>query len=219
MKLLVGRQYYDDNVQAELKKLPYTTVPLPHGGIGVELMYDKEQLVVSIEHLMAMMLSECKKILLKATNNNLTEVVLAVPFGFTESQRKGVISACNIADIPCAHLITESAAIALSYGIHKSALKIFSTDIPTNVLFVDIGHTTTTVSMVAFIQEKLTVLATEQDACLGGRDLDEIIVSYCCDHFFEKTGIDVKKLKKPLLKLKVSIVLILLYFDVHSERM
>lgn len=66
--------------------------------------------------------------------------------------RIGVLIACEIAGLNCLKIINESTAIALGYGIFKSAKKLFSETDPTFVMFVDIGYTQFTASIVEFRQ-------------------------------------------------------------------
>ena len=69
MKLLVGRKFDEQGVQDELKKSAFKAQKLPNGGIGVSITYNEEELVVPMEHLMAMMLVQVKDIAAKANNN------------------------------------------------------------------------------------------------------------------------------------------------------
>jgi heat shock protein 4 len=153
MKLLVGRKFDDAEVQAELANLPYKTVKLPSGGVGIQIMYNDEPLVVSAEHAMAMMLVKAKDTSAKANGNvNIGDAVLAVPHWFTEAQRRGVVQACEIASLNCLKVANESTLVALSYGIFKSAKKLFSETEAQHVMFIDIGYTGMAVTIVDFIQ-------------------------------------------------------------------
>ena len=109
MKLLVGRQYDDKDVQAELSKSFFAHQKLPCGGVGIRIMLNDEPTVISAEHFMAMMLVKAKEISAGANAGhddiimtilnlcffptipsglNLADAVLAVPFWFTQSQRQ-----------------------------------------------------------------------------------------------------------------------------------
>jgi hypothetical protein len=78
--------------------------------------------------------------------------VLAVPHWFTEAQRRGVAQACEIAGMNSLKIANEGTNVALSYGIFKSAKKLFSETDPVHVMFIDIGYTGMSVSVVDFIQ-------------------------------------------------------------------
>lgn len=135
MKLLVGRKFDDADVQKELSRLPNKAVKMAHGGVGISISYNDEPLVVSVEHFMAMMLVKAKEISSKANAGlNLADSVLAVPHWFTQAQRRGILQSCEIAGVNALKVTNESNAIALSYGIFKSAKKLFSETEPTHVM-------------------------------------------------------------------------------------
>ena len=193
MKLLIGRKYDCAAVQKELKNYPYKTSKLPHGGIGINLTYNDETIVVPVEHVLAMMLVKAKEIAFKANNNvNVAESVLAVPFWYTDAQRRGMLRACEIAALPCLKITNEANAIALSYGIFKSAKKLFHESEPTNVMFIDLGYSHYCVSVVEFKQEHMRVLSTKCNYELGGRNFDDCIIEFIAENFQKKTKVDVR---------------------------
>ena len=204
MKLLVGRRFDDPDVQKELSKQPFKAAKLPSGGVGIVVAYGDEPTTISAEHFMAMMLVRAKEIAAKANNNVMIgDSVLAVPHNFTDAQRRGVLNACEIAQLPCLKVTNESNAIALSYGIFKSAKNLFSDKDPQHIMFIDMGYTGYCVTVVDFIQENMKVLSTVCERGLGGRDFDDVIIEFLAESFQKKTGIDVRKNVKALLKLQV----------------
>lgn len=203
MKLLVGRKYDAPDVQKELSKQPFKTTRLPSGGVGIVVDYNDESTTISAEHFLAMMLVKAKEIGSKANNNiMIADAVLAVPHNFTDAQRRGLLNACEIAGLNCLKVTNESNAIALSYGIFKSAKNQFSTTEPQHIMFIDMGYTSYCVTIVDFIQENMKVLATVCDRNLGGRDFDDVIIEFLAENFQKKTGIDVRKNVKAVLKLQ-----------------
>jgi len=205
MKLLVGRQFDDAAVQKELATLPFQTEKMANGGVGISLTYNDEPLVVSAEHAMAMMLVKAKDTSAKANGNlSIGDAVLAVPHWFTESQRRGILNACDIAALNCLKVTNESCNIALSYGIFKSAKKLFSETDPTRVMFIDIGFRGYCVTIVDFIQENMKVLATVCDTGVGGKQFDDVIIEFLAETFQAKTKIDVRGNKKAMLKLQAA---------------
>lgn len=205
MKLLVGRKFDDADVQKELSRNPYKAVKMPHGGVGISIMYNDEPLVVSVEHFMAMMLVKCRNIVSSANSGvNLADSVMAVPNWYTQSQRRGVLHACEIGEVNCLKVTNEMNAIALSFGIFKSAKKLFSETEPTHVMFIDLGFTNYSVTIVDFIQENMKVLTTICDRTFGGRDLDDIIIEFLAEAFEKKTKINVRNNKKAILKLQAA---------------
>jgi heat shock 70kDa protein 4 len=204
MKLLVGRNYDDEDVQLELSKTPFKHARLPNGSVGIAVEYNNDQIVLSAEHIMGMMLTKLKDIVSYANGVNIGDSVLAVPAWFTDSQRKGIMTACEIADLPCLKIANEGTCVALSYGIYKSAKGLFSETEPTHVMFIDIGYTNYTVTIVDFLLGKLQVLSSVVERNLGGRDFDEVIVEYFAEAFQKQTGIDVRKNAKAIKKLEAA---------------
>lgn len=153
MKLLVGRKFDDAEVQQEIAKQPYKCVKLPSGGVGISITYNDEPLVISAEHAMAIMLAKAKDVSCKANGGvSIGDAVLAVPSWYTESQRRGILQACEISSGNCLKIANEGTNVALSYGIFKSAKKLFSETEPQHVMFIDIGYTGMGVTIVDFIQ-------------------------------------------------------------------
>lgn len=205
MKLLVGRKFDSPDVQRELASLPYRAVKMAHGGVGVKVTYDDKETVLPVEQLFSMLLIRAKDVSFAANNGlNLADAVLAVPHWYTDAQRRAMLVASEIANMNTLKVVNESTAIALSYGIFKSAKKLFSETDPVHIMFIDIGYTGYCVSIVDFIQENMKVLSTVCDRSFGGRDFDDIIVTYLVECFKAKTGIDVSKNTKALLKLQVA---------------
>ena len=203
MKLLVGRNYDDPEVQEELARTPLRHTKMPHGGVGFIVDYNDDTITVSAEHIMAIMLTRVKGIVSHANGVNLGDGVLAVPSWFTHSQRIGVLNACTVAELNCLKVVNEGTAIALSYGIYKSAKGLFHESEPVRVMFVDIGYSCYTVTIASFVQEKLQILASTCDK-FGGRDFDNVIVEYLMEVFKSKTGIDVHSKPKAIKKLEIA---------------
>lgn len=203
-KNLVGREFDEPEVQKELSNFAYTACKLPSGGIGISMDYNDESIVVPIEHVLAMMLVRIKDICKTANGGQvgIADAVIGIPAWFSDAQRRAYMKACEIAELNCLKLVHESTAIALSYGIYKSAKKLFSETEPEHVMFIDVGYSCFTVSIVDFIQEKLIVRATECDNTIGGRFFDDIIVEFMCAEFEAKTKINVRNNKKALRMLE-----------------
>ena len=101
--------------------------------------------------------------------------------------------------------MNESTAIALSYGIFKSAKGLFSDVKSTYIMFIDVGYTCYNVSIVEFVQEKMKVLSSVCD-CSGvnGKAFDSIIIQFLVEAFMTKTGINISNNTKALLKLQAA---------------
>lgn len=205
MKLLVGRPFDNPDVQREISRCGYNAIRLPHGGVGFNINYNGDNVVLSVEHILAMVLIHAKEISFKANNGlNIGDAVLSVPNWFTDSQRRGILSACEIASLNCLKVTNDSTAIALSYGIFKSAKKLFSETEAIHVMFIDLGYSGSCVSVVDFIQGNMHVRSSVCDRQLGGRDFDDVIIDLMTSTFQKKTGVNVRGNKKAYLKMQAS---------------
>ena len=118
-----------------------------------------------------------------------------MPAYFNQSQKQATRDACAIAGLDCQRIINEPTAAAMACGFHAS-------DEELNVLVFDLGGGTFDVSVLNISDGMVDVLATNGDMNLGGRDLDEIVVSHCIDKFREQTGIDLSADKRARARLQ-----------------
>jgi len=198
MKRLLGRRFDDPEVQAEAALLPFKLVKMPNGYIGVDIQYNDESTILSIEQVTAALLVQLKNVAEPNTDLRSMDAVLSVPFWWTDSQRRALLDAAKIANINVLRLMHETTAIALNYGI----LRNLPADQHSTVLFVDVGHATTQASLVAFSQGKLKVLAVAADRQLGVRNFEQMLVHHFADMIKKKyKGMDVLSAVKPRLKL------------------
>merc|ERR1719506_3320010 len=109
-----------------------------------------------------------------------------------------MLDSAKIVGLNVLRLMHDTTAAALSYGIYKTDLPA---DKPTNVVFLDMGASDTTVSIVSFVKGKLTVLSTACDRHLGGRDFDMILAEHFAAEWKEKHKIDAKTNKKAMYRL------------------
>ncbi|CAN0193287.1 unnamed protein product, partial [Discosporangium mesarthrocarpum] len=139
----------------------------------------------------------------KSSNSDIdvADVVLAIPGWYTDAMRRAMVDACKVGGINCLRLMHEHTATALAYGIYKSAKGLFHSTEPEHVLFLDLGHSTFSASVVKFVQGSLTVKSASFDRSLGGRDMDWAIVLKMAAEFKAKTGKDPMTEPKAVLKL------------------
>ncbi len=171
------------------------------GAAAISVNYNDEQLTLTPEKCMGMLLKSMQQIAEKHQGGAVTDAVLAVPAYFTECERRAMLDAANIVGINVLRLMTDVTAAALSYGIYKTDLPA---DKETNVVFVDVGASDTTVSVVSFVKGKLTVRATACDRHLGGRDFDRVLANHFAAEWKTKHGIDAHTNKKAMFRLMVA---------------
>ena len=147
-----------------------------------------------------MYLGKLRDIAANELKSPVSDVVIAVPGWFTEIQRRAIQDAALIAGLNPLRIINDSTAVAFSYGITKSDLP--ELDQPSrNVVFVDAGHSSFTVTVVAFNKGQLVVKATAYDPHLGGRDIDYALVRHFAEEFKTKYKIDVLSNPKATFRL------------------
>jgi len=96
--------------------------------------------------------------------------------------------------------MNEMTATALNYGIFR---KNEFTDTPRIVVFIDVGHCKTSVSVVSFTTDKLVVLGQAHDRHLGGRDFDWRVMEYFANEFEKKYKLNPLTDAGPKAKLKL----------------
>jgi len=200
-KRLIGRSFDEEEVQQEVKALPYKTRKAEDGSIVIEVQYQNQKREFDPTAITAMVLGQIKRIAEKATEKPCKDVVIAIPGWWTVAQRQALLDASRIAGLNALKLISDHAASALQYGIYKTNL---SETEPINVLFVDVGYTNTSVSVVEFLKGKLRVLSTAYDRSLGGRDYDQLLVDHFVKEFSEKFKIDIKSNQRAIIRMEVA---------------
>ncbi|KAK0475529.1 heat shock protein 70 family [Armillaria novae-zelandiae] len=189
LKRLVGRTLKDSDVQEIEKKFINASLVDVQGSVGVEVRYIGEKHTFSATQLVGMYLAKLRDIAANELKTGVTDIVIAVPGWYTDIQRRAVLDAAAIAGLNVLRLINDTTAAALGYGITKSDLP--EPESPRHVVFVDVGHSSLSVSVVAFSKGQLTVKSTAYDRNLGGRDIDYALVKHFSEEFKGKYKIDV----------------------------
>ncbi|GLE08797.1 hypothetical protein PINS_up020212 [Pythium insidiosum] len=202
IKRLIGRKFKHPEVQKEIAQLAYKCVELPNGDVGIVLNYNDEQVTFTCEQIVAMIFNKMMAIAAAANEGvRPAYAVLSCPGFYTDVQRRALLNASKIAGLNCLRLLNEHTAIALAYGIYKSARSLFHESEPQHVMFIDMGHASYTVSVVAFVQGKLQVKSATFDRFLGGRDFDFALAQEVAQEFQGKHKIN--PLAEPKSRIKL----------------
>ncbi|PYI27219.1 Hsp70 chaperone Hsp88 [Aspergillus indologenus CBS 114.80] len=190
LKRLIGRSFSDPDVQLEQE---YSTAQIcdVDGQAGVEVNYLGKKEKFSATQLVAMYLTKIRDITAKELKLPVSDVTISVPAWFTDVQRRAMIDAGEIAGLKVLRLINDTTATALGYGITKLDLP-GPEEKPRRVMFVDIGYSDYTASIVEFRKGELNVKATACDRHFGGRNFDKALTEHFADEFKEKFKIDVR---------------------------
>ena len=189
LKRLAGRSFNDPDVQIEKE---YVTAPLVDAGgqVGAEVSYQGKKEVFTGTQLVGMFLNKVKSTASAELKLPVSDIVLSCPPWFTDAQRRSIIDAAEIAGLKLLRLINDTTATALGYGITKLDLPT-AEEKPRRVVFIDIGHSSYSCSVVEFRKGELSVKATTCDRHFGGRDFDKALVDHFAREFKEKYKIDI----------------------------
>ncbi|PCH35950.1 heat shock protein 70 [Wolfiporia cocos MD-104 SS10] len=199
LKRLIGRTFQDPEIQEVEKKFINATLVDVGGTVGVQVQYLGEQRQFSITQVLAMYLGKLRDTAANELKSGVTDIVITVPGWYTDVQRRAVLDAAQIAGLNVLRLINDTTAIALGYGITKSDLP--EAENPRHVVFVDVGHSSTSCAVVAFSKGQLTVKSTAYDRHAGGRDIDYALVRHFASEFTDKYKIDVLSSPKATFRL------------------
>ncbi|EFX67876.1 hypothetical protein DAPPUDRAFT_229110 [Daphnia pulex] len=200
-KRLLGLRFDDPLVAEEQKHLPQTLISTPDGEVGYNVWYLGEEVTLGVRQIVAMLLTKVKDIAESALECKVFECVLAVPYFFTDAQRRALLDAAAIADLQVLRLLNEPTAAAVAYGLYRTSTDLPNADQPPrHVAFVDFGSSALQVAISAFHKGKVKMLACTFDPALGGRSID-ITIAHQLAQGFNKPGSDVTKNKRSWIRL------------------
>jgi molecular chaperone DnaK len=188
-KRFIGRQYSE--VEETAKRMPFKVTKGKKG--ESEIVLDgKEHRPAEIA---AMVLQKLKADAEKFLGEEVTEAVITVPAYFNDSQRQATKDAGKIAGLEVKRIINEPTAAALAYGLDKKGGD-------KKIVVYDLGGGTFDISVLELGDGVFEVLSTNGDTQLGGDDFDEVILEWLVTEFKKDQGIDLKKDKMALQRLK-----------------
>jgi len=191
VKRLIGRRFSDQEVQKDLKLLPYEMRERAKDG-GVEVkMGDKWFAPAEIS---AMVLQKIKQDAEAKLGEPVDGAIITVPAYFDDGQRKATKLAGEIAGFDVKRIINEPTAAALAYGLTKKKNE--------QVLVYDFGGGTFDVSILDISEDTVEVKGTGGDNHLGGDDVDQRIMDWLVDEYKKDNGVDLSKDELALQRLK-----------------
>ncbi len=190
VKRLIGRRFDDPLVQKALKVLPYKVARNENGDAWVEIRGKQ----YSPAEISAFILQKMKQTAEDYLGEKVTEAVITVPAYFNDSQRQATKDAGRIAGLNVLRIINEPTAASLAYGLDKKKDE--------KIAVFDLGGGTFDVSILELGEGVFEVKATNGDTFLGGEDFDQRIIDYLADEFKKDQGIDLRKDRMALQRLK-----------------
>ncbi|MCI0813970.1 MAG: molecular chaperone DnaK [Chloroflexi bacterium] len=190
IKRLMGRRLDDEEVQRDLKILPYKIDAAENGDARVWM----GERSYSPPELSAMILQKLKADAEAYLGGEVTEAVITVPAYFNDSQRQATKAAGEIAGLDVLRIINEPTAAALAYGLDKKDEKM--------IAVYDLGGGTFDISILEIGDGTFHVKSTNGDTHLGGDDFDQQIIDWLIDEFKKDQGIDLRQDSMALQRLK-----------------
>ena len=190
VKRLIGRRFEDKAVGKDQELVPFNIVRGDNGDAWVEANGDK----YSPAQISAMILQKMKETAESYLGEKVEKAVITVPAYFNDAQRQATKDAGKIAGLEVLRIINEPTAAALAYGLDKTEGK--------TIAVYDLGGGTFDVSVLEIGDGVFEVKSTNGDTFLGGEDFDMRLVGYLADEFKKEQGIDLKKDKLALQRLK-----------------
>ncbi|MDM7266971.1 MAG: molecular chaperone DnaK [Aquificaceae bacterium] len=189
-KRFIGRKY--EEVLDEAKRVSYKVVPDEKGDASFEIPNLGRK--VRPEEVGAQILKKLKEAAEAYLGEKITKAVITVPAYFNERQRQATKDAGKIAGLEVLRILNEPTAAALAYGLDKKS--------DVKILVYDFGGGTFDVSILEGGEGVIEVKATAGDTHLGGANIDERIMEWLIEEFKKETGVDLRKDRTALQRLK-----------------
>lgn len=190
IKRFMGRRYDDPEVKKALTRVPYKVTAAPNGDVRV-VLDGKEY---SPPEISAMILAKIKADAEAYLGEPVTQAVITVPAYFNDAQRNATKDAGRIAGLEVMRIINEPTASSLAYGLDKKKDEV--------IAVYDLGGGTFDISILDVGEGVFQVRSTSGDTFLGGDDFDQRIIDYIADEFQRDNGIDLRKDRQALQRLK-----------------
>lgn len=193
IKRFIGRSHSE--VKEEEKMVPYTVEGAQDESIVVKIG-DKTYTPPEIS---AMILQKMKQTAEDYLGEKVTQAVITIPAYFSSSQREATRDAGKIAGLEVLGIINEPTAASLAYGLQKKKNE--------KIAVFDLGGGTFDISILEVEKDDegkwtFEVKATNGDTHLGGDNFDQKVVDWIADEFKAQEGIDLRKDKMALQRLK-----------------
>ncbi|MDB6040747.1 MAG: dnaK [Verrucomicrobiales bacterium] len=192
IKRFMGRKF--DEVQEEIKRVPYKVVKGANGDAMVEVEVEGKPKQFSPPEVSAMILSKLKADAEMRLGEKITQAVITVPAYFNDSQRQATKDAGRIAGLEVLRIINEPTAASLAYGLDKKKDE--------KIAVYDLGGGTFDISVLEIGDGVFEVKATNGDTHLGGDDWDNKLMDWILDEFKREQAMDLRKQPDALQRIK-----------------
>ena len=190
VKRLIGRKFDSTEAQRMRETAPFEIVDSQNGDARVRV----QGRVYSPPELSGIVLQRLKAAAEDYLGESIADAIITVPAYFDDTQRQATKDAGKIAGLNVERIINEPTAAALAYGLGKSEKE--------KIAVYDLGGGTFDISILEMSSGVFEVLSTSGNTYLGGEDFDERIMNWMADQFLDDTGIDLRKDRLALQRLK-----------------
>src|SRR2546429_3386513 len=190
VKRLIGRKYNSSEVERMRETSAFEIVDSPNGDARIRVQGRS----YSPPELSGIVLQRLKAAAEDFLGEPVTDAIITVPAYFDDSQRQATKDAGKIAGLKVERIINEPTAAALAYGLGRTGIE--------RIAVYDLGGGTFDISILEMSDGVFEVLSTSGNTFLGGEDLDERIMNWMSDQFLSDTGIDLRKDRLALQRLK-----------------
>ncbi len=190
VKRLIGRRYDDPTVEKDKGLVPYAIVRGDNGDAWVEARGQR----YAPSQISSYVLTKMKETAEAYLGETVTQAVITVPAYFNDAQRQATKDAGKIAGLDVLRIINEPTAAALAYGLDKKHAG--------TIAVYDLGGGTFDISVLELGDGVFEVKSTNGDTFLGGEDFDQRVIDYLASEFQREQGIDLRKDKLALQRLK-----------------
>jgi molecular chaperone DnaK len=191
VKRLMGRRWSSKPLQDALARMPYTIVQGPHDDVRIAL----GEVQYSPPEISAMVLTELRLDAEAFLGQPVSKAVITCPAYFNDSQRNATKDAGRIAGLDVIRIINEPTSAALAYGFGRAQSE-------KQIAVFDLGGGTFDFTVLHMFKGVFEVEATGGDSLLGGEDFDARIIDWLAEPFLAKNGIDLRKDKMALQRLR-----------------
>jgi molecular chaperone DnaK len=190
VKRLIGRKFDSPEAQRMRETAPFEIVDSQNGDARIQV----QRRVYSPPELSGVVLQRLKTAAEDFLGEPVSDAIITVPAYFDDTQRQATKDAGKVAGLQVERIINEPTAAALAYGLGKSEAE--------KIAVYDLGGGTFDISVLEMNNGVFEVLSTSGNTYLGGEDFDERIMGWMADQFLQDTGIDLRKDRLALQRLK-----------------
>ena len=192
VKRLMGRAATSPEAVRQKEMTPYKITPADNGDAWIEARGRK----MSPPEISAIILGEMRAVAESYLGEKISRAVITVPAYFNDAQRQATKDAGLIAGLKVERIINEPTAAALAFGLDRKGAA------HGRIAVYDLGGGTFDISVLEIAEGVFTVRSTSGDTFLGGEDFDQLLITRLAAHFQEQHGIDLRKDKMALQRLK-----------------